>query len=239
MTEAALHPDDVGEDRPRLQAAEIACGAGLVLGIIASYVFIGLTPSLLAHHGVLLEALAGTNAAIVTGGAYARVGRDSLLVVVLAPILTIALYDVFFWWAGHLWGEKITSFYEQHNPRAARWLVRAEKVVRRRGIWALALAYYLPIPNFVLYLSCGASGMPVWTFVLGDLMGLMLWEALLVSLGWAIGHPAVHVVGEIGHYSLWVTIALIATIIMVSALRQRRAGRAIKRQPSADQPNDR
>jgi membrane-associated protein len=226
MTDIALDPVAGSEESPRLRTVEVMCGAGLLLGIIASYVFIGLTPSLLEHHGVLLEALAGTNAAIVTGGAFARVGRDSLTLVILAPICTIALYDVFFWWAGHLWGDRITSFYEKNNPRAARWLGRAERVVRRRGIWALAVAYYLPIPNFVLYVSCGASGMPLWTFLLGDLMGLMLWEALLVGLGWAIGHPAVHIVGEIGHYSLWVTIGLIVAIIAFGAFRQRRAGRS-------------
>lgn len=223
MIETPLPADEAGALRPRRRPAELICGTGLVLGLIASYVFIGLAPSMLAHHGVLLETLAGSSAAIVTGGAYARVGRDSLALVVLAPIATIALYDVFVWWGGRLWGEVIIGFYAKHNPRTSRWIGRAEQVVRRRGIWALALGYYLPIPNFVLYLACGASGMPLWTFLLGDLMGLLLWEALLVSLGWAIGHPAVHVVGEIGHYSLWVTIGVIVAVIAVGAVRQRRA----------------
>jgi membrane-associated protein len=232
MSELAVDPVDDVEGSRRLRVDEILCGAGLIAGIVASYAFIGLTPSLLAHHGVLLEALAGTNAAIVSGGAFARVGRDSLLLVVLAPIATIALYDVFYWWAGRLWGDRVTAFYTKHNPRAARWLDRAERLVRRRGIWTLAVAYYLPIPNPVLYVSCGASGMPLWTFLLGDLMGLLLWEALLVGLGWAIGHPAVHLVGEIGHYSLWVTIGLVVLVIAIASFRQRRPR-------NSAQPNDR
>lgn len=221
MTDVADHTLEDAVQRPRFRVVEVMCGAGLGLGIVAAYVFIALTPSLLAHHGVLLEALAGTNAAIVSGGAFARVGRDSLLLVVLAPVGTIALYDVFYWWAGRLWGNKVAAFYTRRNPRAARWLDRSERMVRRRGIWALAMAYYLPFPNSVIYLSCGASGMPLWTFLLGDLMGLMLWEALLVGLGWAIGHPAVHVVNEIGHYSIVVTVVLVAVIIVVSAVRRR------------------
>lgn len=225
-SEVAQNPVDGGEDRPGLRAVDVMCGAGLGTGIVAAYVFIALTPSLLAHHGVLLEALAGTNAAIVSGGAFARVGRDSLLLVVLAPLCTIALYDVFYWWAGRLWGEKVTAFYTKRNPRAAGWVDRAERLVRRGGIWTLAVSYYLPIPNFVIYLSCGASGMPVWTFLLGDLIGLLLWEALLVGLGWAIGHPAVHLVGEISHYSVWVTVGVIGVVIAVSATRQRRSGRS-------------
>jgi membrane-associated protein len=225
MTDTVDEPTADGEPRRRLRTADIACGLGLGLGIIASYVFIVLTPSLLAHHGELLEALAGTNAAIVTGGAFARIGRDSLLVVVLAPLCTVALYDVFFWWAGRLWGEKIVAFYTRGNPRAGRWVDRAERLVRRRGIVALAIAYYLPFPNIVIYVTCGISGMSLGAFVLGDIIGTLLWIALLVGLGWAIGHPAVHVVNEIGHYSLVVTIALIVVLIGLSAWRQRRAAR--------------
>jgi membrane protein DedA with SNARE-associated domain len=200
-----------------------------VTGIVAAYVFIALTPSLLAHHGILLETLAGTNAAIVTGGALARAGRDSLLLVVVAPLATILLYDVFYWWAGRLWGNKVAALYTRNNPRVAKWIDRAERFVRRGGVWTLAVGYYLPIPNYLIFLSCGTSGMPLWTFLLGDLIGMLLWEAMLVSLGWAIGHPAVHVVNEIGHYSLRITIALVVALIIVGTVRGRRA---VRRMPA-------
>jgi membrane protein DedA with SNARE-associated domain len=108
----------------------------------------------------------------------------------------------------------------------ARWIDRAERFVKRGGVWTLVVGYYLPIPNNLIFLSCGTSGMPLWTFLLGDLVGLLLWESLLVGLGWAIGHPAVHVVDQIGHYSLRITIALIVVIIVVAVVRQRRRGTA-------------
>jgi membrane protein DedA with SNARE-associated domain len=220
MSDAAQPP----LERPRLptfSGVDLLCATGLALGVVASYVFLALSPSLLEHHGVLLEALNGSNAAIVGGGAFARIGRDSLLLVVLAPLCTIALYDVFYWWAGRLWGDKIAEFYVRSNPRAARWIARSERMVRRRGIWALAIAYYLPFPNVVVYASCGVSGMPFLTFLLGDVIGTLLWEALLVGLGWWIGHPAVRVIKEVSHYSLLVTIGLVVVVVAVSVARQR------------------
>lgn len=223
MTDAVA--DDVEGPPYRPRPAEIVCGTGLVLGIVAAYVFIALTPSLLAHHGILLEALAGTNAAIVTGGALARDGRDSLLLVILAPLCTVLLYDIFYWWAGSLWGGKVAALYSRNNPRMAKWIDRAERFVRRGGVWTLAVGYYLPIPNYMIFLSCGTSGMPLWTFLLGDIIGMLLWEALLVSLGWAIGHPAVRVVDEIGHYSLRITVALVVILIVIGAFRGSRARR--------------
>jgi membrane protein DedA with SNARE-associated domain len=231
MTDVAEEPIVDGQTRPPMAPADVACGAGLILGVIASYVFIALTPSLIAHHGLVLEALAGTNAAIVSGGALARVGRDSLTLVILAPLCTILLYDVFYWWAGARWGNRVLGFYTRNSARTARWIDRAERLVRRGGIWTLAVGYYLPIPNYLIFLSCGTSGMPLWTFILGDIIGMLLWEALLVGLGWAIGHPAVRVVNEIGHYSLRITLALIIVIVVVAAVRGRLAARRKLQRP--------
>lgn len=223
MTEAKLH-------RHRPGPADIACAAGLVLGIIAGYVFLALTPSLLVHHGLVLETFAGTTAAIVSGGAFARVGHGSLLLVAAAPLATILLYDFFYWWAGRLWGTRVAAAYTRNSPRMAAWVERVEGLVRRRGVFALAVAYYLPLPNFIVYVSCGVSEMPLLTFLIGDAIGLLLWEVLLIGLGWSIGHPAVHVVNEVGHYSLWVTVGLVAVVFAYGAVRRRRAIRAVMQQ---------
>jgi len=205
----------------RITIGDVLCAAGLVIGMVTSYTLIALSPRLLAHHAILLEALNGSTVAIVTGGAMVRVGRDPLFLVAVAPLITVVTYDVFFWWAGRRWGNSIAGFYTRNNPRAARWIARAERLVHKYGIWALMANYYLPIPNFVIFLACGTSGLPLWMFVLGDLIGLLAWEALLIGLGWGVGHPAVHVVDQISHYSTRVTIAVIAVIVIGSALRRR------------------
>jgi membrane protein DedA with SNARE-associated domain len=222
LTTDLLEGGPPGADRRRrLAPADILCGTGLAVGIIAGYVFIPLTPKLLAHHSELLEAVRGSAAAIVSGGALARVGRDSLLIVILAPLCTVLLYDVFYWWAGRRWGNRIVDFYAQNNPRTARWIRRGEQIVLRRGIWALFVSYYLPLPNVVIFLACGTSGLPLWIFLIGDAVGLLLWEALLISLGWAFGHPAVHVIDRISHYSTRIAIALVVVVIIAVAVRTR------------------
>jgi membrane-associated protein len=221
MTDPAPAPA-ASPPRVKLRVVDILCGTGLALGIIATYVFIALAPSMLKHHGVLLEALDGSDAAIVSGAAFAKIGRQSLALVILAPLCTILLYDVFFWWAGRLWGDKVLGLYTRGKPRLARWTARVERVVRRRGVLALAVGYYLPIPNVIIFVSCGVSGMSLATFLLGDLIGLLLWESLLVGLGWAIGHRAVHIVNVISHYSLIISVGLIVIVMTVAVLRQRR-----------------
>jgi membrane protein DedA with SNARE-associated domain len=206
----------------RLRPPDVACAAGLIAGLVLSYVLAALTPSLLKHHVLLLESLTGSTVAIVTGGALARTGHASLLLVILAPLAGVAIYDVFLWWAGRLWGHRLAELYARRRPRAARAVHRAEGLVRRRGIWALAVAYYLPFPNALVYLMCGLSEMPLWTFVIGDVIGTLLWEAALISLGWSIGHRAIHVINVIDHHATEVTIAVIAIAIAVSLVRRRR-----------------
>ena len=234
-----MQADPVELDQPaaaprrRITPADIVCGVALALGVIAAYAFIPLTPKLLAHHSVLLEALRGSAAAIVSGGAHARVGQASLILVILAPLCTIALYDVFYWWAGRRWGNHILAFYTQNNPRTAKWLTRAEALVRRRGIWALIASYYLPLPTFLIFIACGTSGVSLWVFVIGDAVGLLLWEALLISLGWSFGHPVVHVINQINHYSTRVTIGLIIAIVLFSTIRAQLR----LRRGAADQPD--
>src|SRR4051794_40845381 len=87
--------------------ASRACAALILGGIGASYVLNLLTPSLLAHHALLLEALSGNIASIVIGGAQARTGQSPLLLVLVAPLVGIVLYDVAWWWAGRLWGNAV------------------------------------------------------------------------------------------------------------------------------------
>jgi membrane protein DedA with SNARE-associated domain len=211
--------------RPR-HKQDVICGAGLLAGIAASYAFVPLTPKLLARHDLFLEAVTGSATSMVTGGAFARVGQLPLTFVVLAPLISIALYDLFVWWAGRLWGNHLLVFYSRNNPRLARRIQRVERLVRRRGMWALVLAYYLPLPTYLVYVACGTSGMPLWLFVIGDALGTLLWEALLVTLGWELGHRAVHIVGRINHYS---TIILIVLVVAVFALAVIRSYRQVRR----------
>ena len=95
---------------------QLTCSIALAVNVVVSYVFVVLTPSLIARHVILLEALTGGITTILTGGAYARVGRASLWAVALSPVFGILLTTVLYWWAGRLWGERALRSYS-HTPR--------------------------------------------------------------------------------------------------------------------------
>ena len=89
-----------GDDRRK---RVICLSVVLAYGIYSLVTLIAI-PSLIAKHPVTLEAIRGSTAAMVAGGAFARVGRASLVLAVLAPFPTLMLADPFIWWAGKLWG---------------------------------------------------------------------------------------------------------------------------------------
>lgn len=214
----------LGEFLRRASPASRTCGALLVAGVVATYVLSLLTPSLLAHHPLLLEALSGNVASIVIGGAGARAGRHGLLPVLLAPLLGVLLYDVAVWWAGRLWGNSLLGRFVR-TPRARRRLAQTEGWVARRGVLVLAVAYFLPLPNPATYLLCGASGMPLAVFVLGDVLGTLLWTSVMAALGWAVGRPALDLLDAVDHYALAVTVAV---VVLVAVVRRTRSGRGAR-----------
>src|SRR4051794_7816332 len=109
--------------RRRPAVADIVCGGVLAAGLVASFVLAPLTPSLLRSHVLLLEALAGSTVSIVAGGALARVGDVPVVLVVIAPLLGIVLYDMCVWWAGRRWGARLAEHYVRRRPAAARRVV--------------------------------------------------------------------------------------------------------------------
>ncbi len=212
--------------------AEVACIAGIVLKTIFSLATLPLAPSLLGRNPVLLEALRGSTSALVSGGAFARVGEASLALAILAPLPTLLFATPFFWWAGRLWGPKAAATLGGGHPKAEQWAQRSAAHLKRFGGLAVALAPFLPIPASFIYAAAGWTGMSLRRFMVFDVIGMLAWIGLIVGLGYAVGHPAVQVAKAISHYALLGTIVVVAVAIVVGAVRGRRlAGQAT---PSAD-----
>jgi membrane-associated protein len=96
-------------------------------------------------------------------------------------------------------------------------------MAERFGPVAVVLAYYLPLPNPLVYVAAGLSGMRLRTFLALDVLGTLLWVGPIVGLGYAVGKPAVDVVHRINHDTALLTIVVVLVVIGVQARRRRRA----------------
>jgi membrane-associated protein len=205
----------------------VVCLAVLALQALYSSALVPAVPSLIGRDPVLLEALRGSTAAMIAGGAFARAGEASLALALLAPIPTLLMAGPFLWWAGRLWGPVAAKYLAGRGPRAKRRTDRAIRLLERYDSWAVVLAYLLPVPSALIYAAAGWTGMSLRRFLLLDLVGTFLWVSLIVGLGYAIGHSAVDVAHTITNYGLLLTLALIPAALILVALRvltRRRVG---------------
>lgn len=217
-------------DDPRLpwagkpRRADILVWAGITLSGIYYLALLPFRASLVGTHPVVLELLNGSTEAIVSGAAFARVGHGSLAVVLLAAIPGMMKFDLLYWFAGRLWGERIILLLSGRRKHGPRFIAQ----VHRWGRWftwpAVILAPFLPIPTPLMYAVAGWAGMSFVTFLILDVIGTMLWAGMLAGLGYALGHHAVVVAQTISRYGLWISIGLVVLVVVgqVRAARARR-----------------
>lgn len=203
------------EGKPR--RVDIACWAAITLSGLYYLIILPWRASLVGTHPVLSELLNGSTEAIVSAAAFARVGHGTLVVVLLAAIPGLMKFDIIYWWAGRLWGERIIGLFTGRSKRQQRRGQRFVTRVNRWGRWftwpAVIVAQFLPIPNAIIYAVAGWTGMRWVTFLILDVIGSLAWAGMLAGLGWTLGQRAVSVAETVSKYGLWVSIAIVVLVV--------------------------
>jgi membrane-associated protein len=203
------------EGKPR--RIDIACWAAITLSGLYYLAILPWRASLVGTHPVISVLLNGSTESIVSAAAFARVGHGTLVVVLLASIFGLMKFDIIYWWAGRLWGERIINLFAGRSERQRR---RGQKFVARVNRWgrwftwpAVIIAEFLPIPSAIIYAVAGWTGMSWVTFLILDAIGSLSWAGMLAGLGWALGQHAVSVAQTVSKYGLWVSIAIVVLVV--------------------------
>jgi membrane protein DedA with SNARE-associated domain len=203
------------EGKPR--RVDLLCWAAITLSGLYYLAILPWRASLVGTHPIISVLLNGSTESIVSAAAFARVGHGTLVVVLLASIPGLMKFDIIYWWAGRLWGEKVLNLFAGRSERQRRRVQRFVARVHRWGRWftwpAVIIAMFLPIPSAIIYAVAGFTGMSWVTFLILDAIGSLSWAGLLAGLGWALGQHAVSVAQTVSKYGLWVSIAIIVLVI--------------------------
>jgi len=214
------------EGKPR--RVDIACWAAIVLSGLYYLAILPWRASLVGTHPVASELLNGSTEAMVSAAAFARVGHGTVAVVLLASIPGLMKFDIIYWWAGRLWGERVISLFAGRSERQTRRAQRFVARVNRWGRWftwpAMIITPFLPIPNAIVYAIAGWTGMSWVTFLVLDAIGTLSWAGMLTGLGYALGQPAVSVAQTVSKYGLWVSIGIVV-LVVAGQMRSARAQR--------------
>ena len=179
--------------------------------------------SLVGTHPVVAELLNGSTESIISAAAFARAGDGTLAVVLLAAIPGLMKVDALFWWAGRLWGERFIMTLPG-SRRMVKHMAHAQRSGRTFTWPAVVVSSFLPIPRAIIGVIAGWAGMRLVTFLVLDLIGVLLWAGLLGGLGYALGHHAVVAARAISHYSWWFTIGIVALSVLLTVRSSASAG---------------
>jgi len=227
---AAASPSQKGDSwqDPRLpwhgkaRTADILCWLGIVLSGVFYWALLPLRVSLVGTHPVVAEVLNGSTESIISAAAFARAGDGTLAAVLLAAIPGLMKFDILYWWAGRLWGERFLMALPG-SRRVAKNMARVQRSGRKFTWPAVLVSSFLPIPRAIIFVIVGWAGMRLVTFLVLDLIGVLLWASMLAGLGYALGHHAVVAARAVSHYSLWFTIGLVALTVLLTVHSQRRS----------------
>jgi membrane protein DedA with SNARE-associated domain len=217
-------------DDPRLpwsgkpRRVDVLLWAGITLSGIYYLALLPFRASLVGTHPVLLEVLNGSTEAIVSGAAFARVGHGSLTVVLLAAIPGVMKFDLLYWLAGRLWGERIILLLSGRRKHGPRFMARVQRWGWKFTWPAVVIAPFLPVPNAIVYATAGWAGMSWVTFLVLDVISSLLWAGMLAGLGYSLGQHAVTVAQTVSRYGLWVSIGIVA-LIVIAQIRSNRLHR--------------
>jgi membrane-associated protein len=210
-------PDSIFGDL-EVGIVDVLCIGPILLASMWALFGSPISPGLISTHPVLLEALRGSVSSMIAAGAFARVGTVPLWQAILAPLLMLVWVDPFYYWAGRRYGRMLLDYYKRQSPKMERRIGRAENTFARYGIWTILVNPFLPFAPF-LFLAAGETRMPFWRFMAADVVANLIYVGAVVSLGWFAGQRGVDVAETIGHYGLYLTVALIGFVI-VMAYRQ-------------------
>jgi membrane protein DedA with SNARE-associated domain len=211
--------------RPR--KADVLCFCAILLSGVYYYALLPFRAHLLGTHPVWSELLNGSTESIIAAAAFARVGHGTFIVALLAALPGLVKFDIIYWWAGRLWGDKYILLLSGKSQRGTKYMDRVHRLGRKFTYPAVILSPFIPLAP-VIYVVAGWSRMKAITFLILDLIGNLIWAGLLCGLGYAIGKPAVNAAKEISKYGLWVTIGLVVVVVFFQMRSQRGMLRAAR-----------
>lgn len=174
---------------------------------------------LLADYGylaVFVGALLEGETVLLLAGFAAHQGYLSLPLVCVIAMVGGTLGDQAYFLLGRRYGESLLR-------RFPRWLPRVRRVKQ------LLLRYHAGLIVGVRFMyglrvvgpiAIGMSGVPVWRFVLFNLLGAALWAPLVAGVGYFFGQTLHWLFADLKRYEEWVLLAIVAGVVVHSLLRR-------------------
>ena len=165
-----------------------------IVGIINEFGYLGLV------FLMLLEAVfppIPSELIIPFAGYSAANGTMNPILVVLAATLGSVLGAIPWFLAGHFFGLErlkwLANRYGRLLTMSSRDIDMADRWFDRFGWTVVFFGRLLPIIRTLISAPAGLTGMPIWLFALCSILGMLVWNSILVGAGYVL-HEHYHLV---------------------------------------------
>lgn len=103
-------------------------------------------------------------------------------------------------------------------------IAKANRTFHRYGVWAVFFGRMIPLVRSLISIPAGMAKMNIGLFVWLSVLGTLIWNAILISVGAALGQSWGKVSDVIGAYAdvVYIIIAIVIVVAVVRFWKRRR-----------------
>jgi membrane protein DedA with SNARE-associated domain len=135
---------------------------------------------------------------LLVAGFFIKHGFLQLLPTFLFSILGALTHELIYFFLGRWKGRHILL----GNKYTKKRYKKAKKLVEKYGIYSLFAIRFLYGMRVVPMMLMGATGFNLYKFLFFNILSLIIWTVIFLSLGYFLGHIAITLFGDLKHYYL-------------------------------------
>lgn len=155
-------------------------------------------------------------------GFIASNGSITLVGAIIASTTAGILGSIICYYIGYFGGTPILNFIGDKLPSSRKSIHSAKNYFDRYSKLSILFARVIPIARTYISIPAGIAKMNIFVFVLYSSIGIVVWNTVLISLGYFLGSKWTSVQGIMSDYSLLVGILLAIILILFVIYKKKK-----------------
>jgi membrane protein DedA with SNARE-associated domain len=158
---------------------------------------------------------------LLAGGATAKLGHLDLVLVIGIAFAAALIGGTLGWGIGVYGGKPLIDWGVRHHLVKQVHIDRVAVFFERHGGKTLVFVRFIPGVRIPTFWMAGASGMPLRTFTIWNLIGAAIWTTILVLLGYAFASSVDTISRLLGRDAALAAIVVFGIGVSLYLLRKR------------------
>lgn len=184
----------------------------LTYGIISIFIIVALEYANLPLPSEIVLPLAG-----ILASEY----NMNIILVILASIIGGIVGSLTNYYLGYCFGNPLIYKLKRKYPKTKRAIKESYRWMEKYENISVMMSRLVPIARTFISIVAGVTRMGVWEFILYSLVGISLWNTILILIGFVIGDNMNKISYILGTYSKVVTILLVISFILYLVAKKK------------------